>query len=52
MIVGSNKYYADASYDTNAKMKALYVYNFTKYIDWPEQYKQGNLINSFSKVTN
>lgn len=38
------KYYADASYDTNAKMKALYVYNFTKYIDWPEAYKQGNFI--------
>lgn len=36
--------FIDTPYDTNAKMKALYVYNFTKYIEWPESYKQGNFI--------
>ena len=29
---------------SNAKIKATFIYNFTKYIDWPEKYKQGNFI--------
>ncbi|MBL4623610.1 MAG: YfiR family protein [Flavobacteriales bacterium] len=32
------------NYDTNAKMKAVFVYNFTRYIEWPEEYKQGNFV--------
>jgi hypothetical protein len=32
------------SYDTNAKMKAVFVYNFTRYIEWPEDYKQGGFV--------
>lgn len=32
------------NYDTNAKMKALYLYNFTKYIEWPAAYKQGSFV--------
>ena len=44
MESGKSSHFAGPSYDTNAKMKALYVYNFTKYIDWPESYKQGNFI--------
>lgn len=27
--------------DTNAKIKAVFIYNFTKYIEWPEEYKTG-----------
>lgn len=30
--------------DTNAKIKATYLFSFTKYIDWPAKYKQGNFI--------
>ena len=26
----------------NAKIKTVYMYNFTKYIDWPDNYKTGN----------
>jgi hypothetical protein len=26
------------------RMKSLYVYNFTKYIDWPEETKKGNFV--------
>ncbi|MBN8703289.1 MAG: YfiR family protein [Bacteroidetes bacterium] len=26
----------------NAKVKTVYIYNFTKYIDWPQEYKSGN----------
>jgi hypothetical protein len=33
-----------ASEDANAKIKAIYIYNFTKYIEWPESYKQGNFV--------
>ena len=35
---------AKQNFDTNAKMKAVFVYNFTRYIDWPEEYKQGNFV--------
>lgn len=30
--------------DTNAKIKAAFLYNFTKYIDWPSEYKSGNFV--------
>lgn len=29
---------------SNAKLKASYIYNFTKYINWPEKYKEGNFV--------
>jgi len=28
--------------DTNAKLKAIFIYNFTKYIEWPATSKSGN----------
>ncbi len=31
-------------YDTNAKIKSLFIYNFAKYIEWPSSYKQGDFI--------
>lgn len=27
--------------DTNAKIKAVFIYNFTKYIEWPPDYQKG-----------
>lgn len=27
--------------DTNAKIKAVFIYNFTKYIEWPKTYQEG-----------
>lgn len=30
--------------NTNSKIKAVFLYNFTKYIDWPDKYKQGNFV--------
>ena len=27
-----------------AKVKASFIYNFTKYIDWPDKYKEGNFV--------
>ncbi len=31
-------------YDVNAKIKALYMYNFAKYIEWPSSYKTGDFV--------
>ena len=28
--------------DTGAKIKAVYIYNFTKYIEWPADYQSGD----------
>jgi len=30
--------------DTTSKIKAAFLYNFTKYIDWPAEYKSGNFV--------
>lgn len=32
------------NYDTNAKRKAVFLYNFTKLFDWPEKMKSGSFI--------
>lgn len=34
----------DQSEEANAKIKAIYIYNFTKYIEWPDNYKEGNFV--------
>ncbi len=31
-------------YDTNAKIKTLFIYNFTRYIYWPSEYKTGSFV--------
>jgi len=30
--------------DTNSKMKAIFIMNFTKLIEWPASYREGNFI--------
>lgn len=30
--------------DTNAKIKSIFIYNYTKYIEWPKDYREGNFI--------
>jgi len=32
------------TYDTNAKIKAIFIYNFTKYFEWPSNKKTGNFL--------
>lgn len=32
------------NFDPNAKIKACFIYNFTKYFEWPEKMKTGNFI--------
>ena len=35
---------ADQSEEAGARIKAIYIYNFTKYIEWPDNYKEGNFV--------
>ena len=30
--------------DTNSKMKAIFIMNFTKLIEWPTSYREGNFV--------
>jgi hypothetical protein len=34
----------DKAEEANAKIKAIYIYNFTKYVEWPVNYKEGNFV--------
>jgi hypothetical protein len=34
----------DQSEEAGARIKAIYIYNFTKYIEWPSEYKDGNFV--------
>lgn len=38
--------------DTNSKMKALFVYQFTQKIEWPEEYKKGDFVIGILGETN
>ncbi len=33
-----------AGVDTNSKMKAIFIMNFTKLIEWPENYREGDFV--------
>ncbi len=37
----------DDSEEANARIKAIYIYNFTKYIEWPDTYKEGSFVIGF-----
>ncbi len=30
--------------DTNARVKSVFIYNFTRYVEWPTDYQSGNFI--------
>ena len=32
------------NYDTNAKIKAVFIYSFTRYFEWPDKKKEGNFV--------
>ena len=38
---------SDLSEQVNARIKSIYIYNFTKYLEWPEDYKEGNFVIGF-----
>ncbi len=36
--------FSSTDFDPNAKVKAVFLYNFTRYFEWPEKMKSGNFI--------
>lgn len=42
LIISSG--YKVGGIDTNSKMKAIFIMNFTKLIEWPAQYREGNFV--------
>lgn len=41
LFIFSSGFKLNNNIDTNAKIKAVFIYNFTKYIEWPQTYKEG-----------
>lgn len=41
VFVGFKERAVEAKVDTNAKIKAVFIYNFTKYIEWPTADQEG-----------
>ena len=41
-FVLTSSFKTNSAIDTNAKIKAVFIYNFTKYIEWPQSYKEGD----------
>ncbi len=37
-------FYSGSALAQNEKFKALFMYNFTKYLEWPEDYRHGDFI--------
>lgn len=42
LFILSTGFRLNSNVDTNAKIKAVFIYNFTKYIEWPQTYKEGD----------
>ncbi len=42
LVCSSFSYVSDD--DTNAHIKATFIYNFTRYIEWPAEYKKGSFV--------
>ncbi|MBY0426761.1 MAG: YfiR family protein [Cytophagales bacterium] len=50
LYINSNAQMSQA--DPNAKIKAIFIYNFTKYIEWPSSAKQGDFVIGVFGKTN
>ncbi|MGZ4042205.1 MAG: YfiR family protein, partial [Bacteroidia bacterium] len=40
----SLRFQQPSNFDTNAKIKAVFLYNFTRYFEWPDKKKTGNFV--------
>ncbi len=40
----SLRFQQPSNFDTNAKIKAVFLYNYTRYFEWPEDKKVGNFV--------
>ncbi|MGZ3920743.1 MAG: YfiR family protein [Bacteroidia bacterium] len=44
MCLVSLRFQQPSNFDTNAKIKAVFLYNFTRYFEWPDKKKTGNFV--------
>lgn len=44
MVFSGLSFQQQSNFDPNAKVKAVFIYNFTRYFEWPEKMKSGNFI--------
>ncbi|OFY94754.1 MAG: hypothetical protein A3K10_10200 [Bacteroidetes bacterium RIFCSPLOWO2_12_FULL_31_6] len=44
LLTFSSGFKLDDSVDTNSKMKAIFIMNFTKLVEWPQAYREGNFV--------
>lgn len=44
LAFSSLSFQQQSNFDPNAKVKAVFIYNFTRYFEWPEKMKSGNFI--------
>jgi hypothetical protein len=47
-ICSLSAFLPDPDEGNNAKIKAIYIYNFTKYVEWPPESKSGNFVVGIS----
>jgi hypothetical protein len=40
----SLRFQQPSNFDTNAKIKAVFIYNFTRYFEWPDKKKEGTFV--------
>lgn len=50
-LIGFMSLGIQAADDTPSKIKATFIYNFTKYIEWPASYRQGNFVIGIVGIT-
>lgn len=43
-VVTGFSFQQPAKDDTNSRLKAVFIYNFSKYVEWPDKYKEGNFV--------
>src|SRR5687767_5259683 len=44
IVVITSSFGFTQTFDTNAKIKAVFLYNFTRYFEWPDSKKSGNFV--------
>ena len=44
LMIGLSTFKAYGQADTNAKIKSLFIYNFSKYIEWPVEMRDGDFV--------
>ena len=52
LFTSSTLVVSDQSEEASARIKTIYIYNFTKYIEWPDGYNKGNFVIGYLGSSN